>query len=52
MHTCIYNSHGVIKNYKGEITLIALAPSSQVFITSIHLENRNVFERFDEIPSN
>ena len=33
-----------------EITLIALAPSSDVFITSIHLENKNVFARFDEIP--
>ena len=28
-----------------------LAPSSQVFIITICLENRNVFARFDEIPS-
>ena len=34
-----------------EITLIALAPSSLVFIISICLEDRNVFARFDEIPS-
>ena len=24
----IYKSHGIIKNYKGEITVIALTPSS------------------------
>ena len=29
---------------------MALAPSSYVFIKRIHLENRNVFARFDEIP--
>ena len=47
-----YKSHGVIKNYIWrEITLIELAPSSLVLITSIHLENRNVFARFDEFPS-
>ena len=37
-----------IKNYK---TQIVLAPSSKVFIISIRLEDRNVFARFDEIPS-
>ena len=49
MHT--YYSHGIIKNYKREITLIALAPSSEVFIINIHLEDRNVLAKFDEIPS-
>ena len=34
-----------------EITLIALAPSSKVFIKSICFEDRSVFARFDEIPS-
>ena len=34
-----------------EITLKAFAPSSKVFIISICLEDRNVFARFDEIPS-
>ena len=47
----IYESHGIIKNYKGEIILKALAPSSEVFIISIFLEDRNVFARFDEIQS-
>ena len=41
-----------IKNYiLREITPIVLAPSSSVFIISICLEDRNVFARFDEIPS-
>ena len=31
-------------------TLIALAPSSEIFIISICLEDRNVFAWFDEIP--
>ena len=39
------------KELQREITLIALAPSSYVFIISICLEDRNVFARFDEIPS-
>ena len=47
----IYKSHGIIKNYKEKLLLIALAPSSSVFIISICLEDRNVFARFDEIPS-
>ena len=34
-----------------EITLKAFAPSSYDFIISICLEDRNVFARFDEIPS-
>ena len=46
----IYKSHRIIRNNK-EITLIALAPSSKGFIISICLEDRNVFARFDEIPS-
>ena len=46
----IYKSHRIIKDYKGKLLLIALAPSSKVFIKSIHLEDRNVFARFDEIP--
>ena len=33
------------------ITPILLAPSSKAFIISICLENRNVFARFDGIPS-
>ena len=44
----IYKSHDIIKNYKEKL---ALAPSSLVFIISICLEDRNVFARFDEIPS-
>ena len=35
----------------GIITPIVLAPSSPIFIINICLENRNVFARFDEIPS-
>ena len=46
----IYKSHRIIKNYKGKLLLIPLAPSSYVFIKSIHLEDRNVFARVDEIP--
>ena len=46
----IYKSHGIIKNYKEKLLLIALAPTSSV-ILSICLEDRNVFARFDEIPS-
>ena len=34
-----------------EITPIALAPSSKVFIISICLEYRNVFTMLGEIPS-
>ena len=45
----IYKSHGIIKLQR-EITLIALAPSSYIFLISICLEDRNVFARFDEIP--
>ena len=47
----IHKSHGIIKNYKEKSLLIALAPSSYVFIIHICLENRNVFARFDKIPS-
>ena len=47
----IHKSHGIIKNYKGKSLLIALAPSSSFFIIYIILEDRNVFARFDEIPS-
>ena len=39
------------KKLQREITPKVLAPSSQVFIITICLENRNVFARFDEIPS-
>ena len=39
------------KKLQREITPTVLAPSSQVFIITICLENRNVFARFDEIPS-
>ena len=48
----IYKSHGIIKNYKSENTVIALDPSSYVFIksTCIQFKDRNVFARFDEIP--
>ena len=48
----IHKSHNIIKNYKGKLLLIALAPSSKVFI--IHtcvFVLKNVFTRFDEIPS-
>ena len=46
----IYKSHGITKR-NTNVTLIALAPSSFVFIISICLEDRNVFARFNEIPS-
>ena len=46
---CLYKSHSELQR---EITPIVLAPSSKVFIISICLEeNRDVFARFDEIPS-
>ena len=47
----IYKGHGIIKKYKREIIPIVLAPSSKVFIISVRLDDRNVFSRFDEIPS-
>ena len=34
-----------------EKTPLILVPSSQVFLISIRLEDRNVFARYDEIPS-
>ena len=43
----IHKSHGIIKNYKGKSLLI----SSKVFIIHFCLEDRNVFTRFDKIPS-
>ena len=45
---CLCKSHSELQR---EITPIVLAPSSKVFILSIRLEVRNVFARFDEIPS-
>ena len=45
---CLYKSHSELQR---EITPIVLAPSSKVFIISIRLEDRDVFARFDEIPS-
>ena len=45
---CLYKSHSELQR---EITPIVLTPSSKVFITSIRLEDRDVFARFDEIPS-
>ena len=47
---CILKNHGFIKNYNGEITLIALVPSPYVFIINICLEDMNVFSWFNEIP--
>ena len=44
----MYKSH---KEIQREIAPIDLAPSPYVFIRSICLENRNVFARFDKIPS-
>ena len=45
---CLYKSHSELQR---EITPVVLALSSKVFINSICLEDRNVFARFDEIPS-
>ena len=36
---------------KGNNSQLILAPSSKVFLISVCLEDRNVFARFDEIPS-
>ena len=50
----LYTGNGLYKSHselQREITPIVLAPSSKVFIISIRLEDRNVFARFDEIPS-
>ena len=43
----IYKSHGIIKNYKEKLLYYSIGP----FTISICLEERNVFARFDEIPS-
>ena len=45
---CLYKSHSELQR---EITPIVLAPCSKVFIISIRVEDRDVFARFDEIPS-
>ena len=45
---CLYKSHSELQR---ETTPIVLVPSSKVFMISIRLEDRNVFARFDEIPS-
>ena len=45
----IYKSHDIIMNYKGK--LLALVPSTLVYIICICLEDRNAFARFDEIQS-
>ena len=55
VHTYIRTSRNQYVPYffkiGGIITPKVLAPSSQVFIITICLENRNKFARFDEIPS-
>ena len=40
-----------MKNYKGLLTLIELAPSPYFSTINVYLEDINVFVRFDDIPS-
>ena len=47
----VYAYTKAIKNYKGDITLIEMAPTPYIFIISICPVDINKYARFDEIPS-